>query len=224
MRKWLMGHDWTPASTGFTLLELLISLTIVGVILVIIFGSLRIGARAWEKGEADVEAQQQERVVLDLVKRQIASICAREIEVEDGESYLFKGDEYSMSFMCRLPAVPTTRSNLVYVKYRINSTREEEDELVFYEQDMVFMQGKGVLEDPESGDFHTLIRGAHHIAFDYLKRSQEGEEPSQWQGVWDPDSDEGFPMAVRMTFQRSRDTMPLRVIARIHSGVLEKDR
>ena len=61
------------SSKGFTLLELLISLTIIGLILVIIFGALRIGVRAWEKGERDVESHQRRRVVLGLVKRQFAS-------------------------------------------------------------------------------------------------------------------------------------------------------
>ncbi|HEX7533874.1 MAG TPA: prepilin-type N-terminal cleavage/methylation domain-containing protein [Syntrophales bacterium] len=40
------GHN-----RGFTLLELLIALTITAMIVAIIFGALRIGIRAWEKGE-----------------------------------------------------------------------------------------------------------------------------------------------------------------------------
>lgn len=209
--------------SGFTLLELLISLTIMGVILVIIFGSLRIGARAWEKGEADVEAQQRERVVLDLVKGQIASICDREIEVDDDTSYVFKGDERTMAFMSRLPAVPTTRTGMVYVKYVIHSGSERGKTLGFYEQDVVSMRSGGIREDPDEADFYVLIPEAHHIAFDYLKQPETESFSPDWQRTWDPESDEGFPMAVRMTFQRGKDTPPLRVIARIHSGRLEKD-
>jgi general secretion pathway protein J len=204
-------------SSGFTLLELLISLTIVGVILVIIFGALRIGTRAWEKGEADVEAQQREMVVLSLVKRQISSFCAREIAHEDKDPYLFKGDERSMSFISRLAAVPAARSGMVYVKYIINSAGDGEDALALYEQDVVSAASKGILEeDLDESAFHTLIPGAHYIGFDYLKRPEEGNMSVEWQEVWDPDSDEGFPMAVRLTFKRDKDAMPLRVIARIH--------
>lgn len=224
MRNSPMARGPSSHPSGFTLLELLISLTIVGVILVIIFGSLRIGARAWEKGEADVEAQQRERVVLDLVKCQIVSACVHEMEGKNEESYLFKGDERSMAFMCRLPAVPTTRSGLVYVKYVINATGEREDALVFHEQDVVSMQRKGGMEEPDPADFHVLIPGAHHMAFEYLRRPEaEGFSPD-WQERWEPDSDEGLPMAVRMTFQRSKTSAPLRVIARIHSGASEKEK
>jgi general secretion pathway protein J len=215
-------HRHSSIPLGFTLLELLISLTIVGVVLVIIFGALRIGARAWEKGEADVEIQQRERVVLALVKKQIASFCDREIEPKDKDPYLFKGDEKSMAFMSRLSAVPAIRSGMVYVKYVINSTDEGRDELAFYEQDVVSMGVEGVLEDPDEAEFQLLIPGSYHISFDYLKRPEERDTSPVWQDIWDPESDEGFPMAVRMTFQRDENAMPLRVIAPIHSETTDK--
>lgn len=213
MKKRRLGHGLTSNPSGFTLLELLISLTIVGVILVIIFGSLRIGARAWEKGEADVEAQQREKVVFDLVKRQIASTCVHEIEGEDEKSYLFKGDERSVEFISRLPAVPTTRTGMVYVKYDINEVGEKGKELVFHEQEVVFMGREGISDEP---DFDLLIPEARHIGFEYLKQPETQGFSPDWQGTWDPESDEGIPMAVRMTFQRDKDTNPLRVIAHIH--------
>ena len=216
MKKRLLGHGFTSNPSGFTLLELLISLTIMGVILVIIFGSLRIGARAWEKGEADVEAQQREKMVFDLVKRQIASVCAREIEHEENDAYLFQGDERSVEFMSQLPAVPTTRTGMVYVKYGINETREGGKALALYEQDVVSMRSEGISENPDETDFYTLIPNASFIEFDYLKRPEEDGISPEWQRVWDPESDGGLPMAVRMTFQRDKDTLPLRVIARIH--------
>jgi len=43
---------------GFTLLELLISMTILAMIVVIIFGAFRVGIRAWEKGEKDLGVRQ----------------------------------------------------------------------------------------------------------------------------------------------------------------------
>ncbi|MCF8083223.1 MAG: prepilin-type N-terminal cleavage/methylation domain-containing protein [Deltaproteobacteria bacterium] len=222
MKKRFLGHGLTSNPSGFTLLELLISLTIIGVILVIIFGSLRIGARAWEKGEADVEAQQRERIVLDLVKRQIASVCDREIEVDKDTSYVFKGDEGSMAFMSRLPAVPATPSGMVYVKYVIKSSEKGGNMLAFYEQDVVSLRSEGVVETPDEADLHVLIPGAHRIEFDYLKQSEvEGDRP-QWQEIWDPESDAGFPVAVRVTFQRNKATEPMRVIARIYAHALDK--
>jgi general secretion pathway protein J len=202
--------------SGFTLLELLISLTIVGVVLVIIFGALRIGARAWEKGEADVEVQQREKVVLALLKRQISSFCAREIEEGDREPYLFQGDDRSMSFMSRFPTVPTSRSGIAYVKYLVNSTGEGRSELSLYEQDVLSVVSNGVSEPSNESPFFVLIPDANYIGFEYLYPPEEGDLSTEWRDSWDPESEEGYPIAVRITFQRNKDVMPLRVIARIH--------
>lgn len=60
------------SAAGFTLIELLISISLVGVVLVIIMGAFRIGIRAWETGERDVENDVRLQAVMSLLKRQLA--------------------------------------------------------------------------------------------------------------------------------------------------------
>jgi general secretion pathway protein J len=131
--------------SGFTLLELMISLTIIGLVLVLVFGSLRIGARAWEKGERAVEIHQRQRVVLDNIKRQIASVCLREIRGDEEEGptkkeVFFRGDSEGMEFISRVPMSPMIRTGMVYVKYVV---REDDGgdtrRLLFYEKDVVLL-------------------------------------------------------------------------------------
>lgn len=209
-------------SNGFTLLELLISLTIMGVILVIVFGALRIGARAWEKGEADVEAHQRERVVLNLVRRQISSVCAREIakEAEEEPSFFMgRGDDRTLAFLSRLSAVPTNRSGVVYVNYVIKPAEEEGQQLALYEQDVVSMGPGDLSEEPSDEAYHVLIAKAYYIGFEYLMRSEEIEGSFDWRECWEPDSKGTFPKAVKLTFQRDKASPPLHVIAPIHPEV-----
>jgi general secretion pathway protein J len=59
--------------SGFTLIELLLSLSILSIISVIILGALRIGVRAWEKGEHVLASQQRSRAILDQLTRQLTS-------------------------------------------------------------------------------------------------------------------------------------------------------
>ena len=40
---------------GFTLLELLIAITLLGLILVLLFGGLRLGMRSWDAGQLNVD-------------------------------------------------------------------------------------------------------------------------------------------------------------------------
>ena len=200
---------------GFTLLELMISLTIVGLILVIVFGSLRIGVRAWEKGEKDVEMRQRERIVLDLVKRQIASIFVRVVKDKDEQPFFLKGDGGSMEFISRIPMVPGNRAGLVYVKYVVGAGDGGKKRLMFSEKNTYIIEK--VMEDQAEDEFFELIPGAENIEFEYLRGPSEDEEESVWQETWDPDSDKGVPVAVKIIFQDSKDEDPIHVIAPIKS-------
>ncbi len=208
---------------GFTLLELLISLTIIGLILVIVFGALRIGARAWEKGEKDVEIHQIQRIVLENMKRQIASTCLRKIMIEDQKEVFFRGDRASMEFMSRLPMVPTTRSGMVYVKYVVREEDEgEKKRLMLYEKDIVFIDKEKGVEDQEEADFFELIPGAEDIEFEYLKGPEDEDRDPEWQEAWDPDKDTGIPLAIKIIFKENADAAPIYVIARLQAEAKKK--
>jgi general secretion pathway protein J len=206
---------------GFTLLELMISLTIMGLVLVLVFGALRIGARAWEKGERDVEIHQRQRVVLDNIRRQIASVSLQGIKV-DGEKgqvakkVFFRGDSEAMEFMSRVPMSPMTRSGMVYAKYAVREDDSgETSRFLLYEKDVVFINKEKDISDPEESEFFELIPRAEHIEFAYLKGPEDKDADSAWQDEWDPDSDTGIPLAVKITLQENADAATIYVIARI---------
>ena len=52
---------------GFTLIEIVIALSIVGALLVIMFGGLRVGLGAWRRGEDRAELLEHERNVDQMV-------------------------------------------------------------------------------------------------------------------------------------------------------------
>ncbi|MCK4391144.1 MAG: prepilin-type N-terminal cleavage/methylation domain-containing protein [Desulfobacterales bacterium] len=209
---------------GFTLLELLISLTILAVIVVIIFGALRIGVRAWEKGERDIEIHQRRRIVLDLIKCQLASICLNDIRNGGKEPFLLKGDDKSVEFVSLVPMVPGNEFGMVYVRYEVRQDdTEEKERLAFYEKNIVLLEkNAGQDESEKDADqveldedaFYELIPGVQSIAFEYLKYQSE-EEAYEWQETWDPENDEGFPGAVRIILQEDAEAAPICVIARI---------
>ena len=122
---------------GFTLLELLISLTIMSVIVVIIFGALRIGIRAWEKGEKDLDIRQRQRIVLDLVKRQLASICGGDVWGRDQQLASLKGDNKSLEFVSQIPLAPGNRFGMVYVKYVVKPAKEDDGERLTFTRRML---------------------------------------------------------------------------------------
>ena len=202
--------------SGFTLLELLISLTIMGLILVMVFGALRIGVRAWEKGEKDVEIHQRQRVVLENIKRQIASTFVRKVTGDDKQPFFLKGDGETMEFISRVSMIPANQMGLVYVKYLVEAgDGNEKTRLLFSEKNVVIIEK--VMEDQDEDDFHELIPGAQNIEFEYLGGGTGEDEEPVWQQTWDPQTDKGAPLAVRITLKGDSDTAPIYVIARILS-------
>ena len=203
----LNGHN-----KGFTLLELMIALTITAVIVVIIFGALRIGIRAWEKGEKDVDIRQKQRIVLDLIKRQLASTCVSNWE-RDLQMIPLKGDHNSIAFVSRIPIKPGNRLGLFYVQYAVKQDKNKDKQhLIFYEKNIELPDIKIDAGTLDEGDFSELLPGMKSIVFEYLK-DRPGEKLSLWQKSWDPAVDQGVPRAVRITLKENNEKTPIYVIA-----------
>lgn len=201
---------------GFTLIELLISITIIGVLLVLVMGAFRIGIKAWEKGEADIETYQRQQIVLQLVKQQIASMRRAEIRKEDTEPYYFKGDEYTVEFISDRSVVPGNQYGRVFVKYRIREANDGEGvTLEIYEADLATAAGEQSVFEPPEEDFHALVGGMAEIRFEYLVPEEEADG-FEWQTVWDPEAVEAeIPPAIRLTLQAAENTPAVRVVGRI---------
>ena len=56
---------------GFTLLELLIAMTLMGLVLGLLYGGLRLGARSWDAGEQRAEQLSEMQAVHDFIRRQL---------------------------------------------------------------------------------------------------------------------------------------------------------
>lgn len=196
-------------------MELLISITILGVILTIIMGALRIGIRAWETGGRDVESRQRLQIVMSLLKQQLGSACPDNIQKPDMDPYLFKGDGDSLEFISRVSIVPGNDHGKVYVTYRIATDDDGGRSLKTAEQSLVRMGPDDEKFQEEEAGFHELISGAHRIMFEYLGASEDGFR--EWVEIWDPDASDPWPAAVRITLQMEEKTPAAVVVARFHA-------
>lgn len=92
---------------GFTLIELLISITILSILMVVIYGSLRAGSRAWEKGEGEIEKYQRLRMITEIFSREISCIFPYETTETELDThrkfYVFEGEGSSIKFVTTVP-------------------------------------------------------------------------------------------------------------------------
>ncbi len=87
------------SSRGFTLLELTISITMIGFIVLIIVGALSLGFRSVESGEKKIESFERIRTSINIINAQIQSQIPLKFVNEDGEEEnYFKGESDFMQF------------------------------------------------------------------------------------------------------------------------------
>ncbi|MBW2369390.1 MAG: type II secretion system protein [Deltaproteobacteria bacterium] len=201
------------SDNGFTLLELMISVTIVAVMVLLVFSGLRIGIRAQEKGEENVESWQLYRTVFDLMHRQISSIRLNKIQTEDGKICYLYGTANQIFFSSYISLNPINRTEFVHARYIVKKTDTGLDQLLFSEYEPSMLNRDSALEASVESQIE-LIPETFSIAFRFLKAIDEAGN-FLWQESWEPDFEKGLPLAVQLMVQETEDQQPLRMIARI---------
>ncbi|MCL4492891.1 MAG: hypothetical protein M1510_13510 [Nitrospirae bacterium] len=112
---------------GYTLLELLLSIFLIGLILLIVGGAMRLGFRSVDSGERRIESLERFKSSLNIINSQIQSAILitlkedKEGDLDTGEKrYLFKGDRESMQFPTNY-SLWGNRRGYVIVTYQVES-------------------------------------------------------------------------------------------------------
>jgi general secretion pathway protein J len=91
-------------SRGFTLLELLVAMTLLALLMAALAGGLRFGGRAFEAGELRVDHLERVLVTHGFLRRQLGAAWPLwDEEAGDGGAVLFEGEADSLRFVAFLP-------------------------------------------------------------------------------------------------------------------------
>ncbi|MBI5212970.1 MAG: prepilin-type N-terminal cleavage/methylation domain-containing protein [Nitrospirae bacterium] len=176
---------------GFTLLELLIAITILSLIAVIIGAGIRLGIRAWERGEADNDNSQKIRYFSERFSRQVKSVYPYQIEIDGEKAIAFKGKSDSIFFVTS--SVAHSEGGLKWIAYFL-----KDDNLIVQEGDL---PDKKVMEKVfKEGEIFDS--GVSELKFEYFSSKDK-----EWKKSWDSKTD--LPGAVKI----SSDSLPSMVIA-----------
>jgi prepilin-type N-terminal cleavage/methylation domain-containing protein len=199
---------------GFTLLELLISMTILALIFVAVLGAIRIGTRSWERGEARAEENQRKRTVVESLTRDLTMIYPLRVKDQDKDVVVFHGRSDSLEFAA-LPqsygAEPFSHMIRI-VAYAIESDRGLTATVSY----PLVAQASGSVESRAK----SLDERVSEVRFRYLVPEGKPEDklPPAWRDVWDPSRDESFQTAssrsvstVGQRALRGSDRLPLAV-------------
>jgi prepilin-type N-terminal cleavage/methylation domain-containing protein len=174
---------------GFTLLEVVIALTILATLLVVAYGGLRVGLSAWRQGEDRAEAHQHVRALTTLLARSIAGAYqyhAAPIPPATESTPHFEGGPERLAFVTLVPpfalAAPIAFTAVVIrldtgdapglsVRERALPAREP------------FADSSPVFRDP------TVAK----LSFRYMRAG------GGWEESWDANAEGGLPAAIQIT-------------------------
>jgi general secretion pathway protein J len=186
--------------TGFTLIEVVVTLTILGFILVIISGAFRLGISAWDRGESIKEEYQKIRIISQLVTRQVKSIVPYKIQTKkaEGDYLAFEGKAQSLRFVSALPVKTHQPEGFVYTIYQFKESDQNGGRLILYEQRVL---NRDLLEEePKEGIGIPLIEGVSRILFEYYQEEDLSKNQTEaWLEEWSAKEKKELPKCLKMT-------------------------
>jgi len=199
--------------TGFTLLELLIAVTLVVVMAVGVWTALDLCVRAWTRGIESIDINQRERSTQDLVRKQIASAFpliptvssisgAQNVvsQILAASTPVFSGGETSLRFISPNSLLSIDSAGLVLVTYEVEVDSNNNLYLVQREAPYV---GQSVDDGWFTSSAYVFFN-LKEIIFEYYD-SGDADNPAEWLTEWDTAGRRRLPAAVRISML-SRNT------------------
>jgi len=187
---------------GFTLIEVIVSLTILGFILVITFGAFRLSLSAWDRGEQTREEYQRQRTAIQLISRQIKSMVPYKIKTQkaEGDYLAFEGKPQSVKFVSSLSLKSVQPNGFVFAIYDFKDGGQEGGRLVVYEQRVV---NKDFFEEGPKEELEVnLLEGVTDVRFEYFREEDKEKTRAEgWFTEWNAKEEKELPTALRMTLK-----------------------
>lgn len=189
----------TPKRTrGFTLLELMIGLALLGLIMSLIFAGLQLVVRGWDEAEAASERANRIRLVRGLLLRELAAVYPYRWKGSADMNLAFVGAGDSLKFVSSTPprAGP---GGLNMVELRIAKT----------DKDVRLLMRRRIprpelrdFDEMERGDSVELLDGLESAAFEFFGSDTPPGKP-YWRDKWE--DSQRLPRLVRVSL-RSKGT------------------
>lgn len=179
---------------GFTLAELLIAISLVGIIMVLAFSGIRLAVRSWDAAETVSGATDGSRHVRGFIRRQLEQALPISLKIEDGSRLAFLGDRDRVRFVAPTPVQQRRMAGLyLYTLQLVEVDRETQMELsytlYFPDQDHFF--------GAEAGDSIVLVDKLDEAKFAYFG-SMEVSQEARWHEHWE--SEDTLPELVKLQF------------------------
>jgi len=186
--------------SGFTLLELLVVMTILTLIMTASFGALRLGNRSFEAGVNRAGQTEQVRATTDILRRQFAQLVPIVHEVDGEHISSFIGDDEQIQFIAPAPQSGQAAGLFVYMitARTINDMKQLELSYAPYDP------GRKSFDYESISRRQILIAPLADIQIAYYGAT-DPDYDAVWHSGWNAEYD-AFPRIVRILLTPVDDT------------------
>jgi general secretion pathway protein J len=184
---------------GFTLLEILIAVLLLGIIAAALYGSYFTVLRARERSSQAMEARRELGSTIDLLRREIASCVYNRADkrfrfvVEDRDIFGKPASNLEFTTLAPLSSQARKESGIINVQYRL-AEKEKRLILTRCEQD-------SMIEVAETSAYPQIERISSFLV--------ECFDGSKWVKTWNTDLNRALPNVIRITIQVEEDGKPV---------------
>jgi len=196
-------------NAGFTLLELIISITLVAIIVLIVAGAASLGYRSFSTGERKLNAIERLRASLIIIDAQIQSGVPLTLEDGGVKQYYFAGEQDSLKFSTNY-SIWGGQRGYVIVNYRVD-TDDRGKRTLFASEYKVGMENQKETK---------LLEGFDEITFDYYQQDAT-EEEGEWITQWV--DEEMMPTRIRVNLVRGSNSLSYIMPVRVGGAIGESD-
>jgi general secretion pathway protein J len=172
---------------GFTLIEVVLAMSLLAAVLTLLFGAFRFAGQAWEAGETRAVTASNVRHAQMFMRREIERAFAQRWREQGAQTarIAFEGAEDGIKFM--VPRAGAGRSaGLVAVSLGV------QDESNFERKQKRLVVRRATL-DSTSTDFdklgeaeaRALLENVANVSFEYFGADKDADDPT-WRSSWEP--------------------------------------
>lgn len=221
---------------GFTLLEMLIGITLMALLMVAVLIGLRVAVKAWQEGRARISVVNLQQERTDFMAKQVNSLVPFQVNSTDpnivGQFPILEGEPSCLRFLSTYGSGFRNRSGLMLVEYGLATLPGGNQDLYLRERgvanddQLLHRLIERVGQDPDTGENKVffrpcvkrdssplLLENLQQARFEYLAPADPAG-PAHWVGVWKPQQNAEFPLVVRLSWVeegRPEETMfPIR--------------
>jgi general secretion pathway protein J len=177
-------------SAGFTLVELLVAITLLALVSAALFGGLRFGARAWESAADRIERDGEIEAVQELLRRTLSEAS----DLAEAEADSMVGTADGLSFFAPLPRHAGAGG---IGRYRLELDKGGRL-LIAWEP----RRPGAAVAAPPAGEPTIILADVERISIGYFGAAANANEAPEWRDRW---SGPLLPRLLRIDLQFKQD-------------------